>query len=95
MTKSILADKIAEKMKDLTKKQITIIIDNVFNSMKEALNKGEKIEIRGFGIFKAKQRKSKLARNPKTGQIVQVSDRRAIHFKVGKELHKALNEIKD
>lgn len=94
MTKSVLTDKVSEQMKELTRKQIALIINTIFDSMKEALNKGDKIEIRGFGIFKVKHRKAGIARNPKTGQKLNVSERRSIHFKIGKELHKALNKIK-
>ncbi len=94
MTKSMLTEKVSERLKELTRKQIAVIINTIFDNMKEALNKGEKIEIRGFGIFRIKERKAKIARNPKTGQKVSVSERKTIHFKTGKALHNALNKIK-
>lgn len=93
MTKSMLAEKIAEKLPEFTKKQVEIFLNTIFDSMKESICKGEKIEIRGFGIFRPKERKAKLARNPKTGEKVEISSRKTIHFKIGKSFHKSLNNL--
>jgi integration host factor beta subunit len=92
MTKSALIEQITEKVEGLTKKQVEVIIDTVFDGMKEALARGEKIEIRGFGNFRLKHRDGKVARNPKTGEKVQVPSKRALHFKIGKPFHNALNK---
>lgn len=92
MTKSVLIDKVAEKVEGLTRKQTEIIVETVFDGIKEALAKGEKIEIRGFGNFRLKQRRPRKARNPKTGESVDVPAKRVLHFKVGKALRDALNE---
>jgi integration host factor beta subunit len=91
MTKSVLIDKVSEKVEGLTRKQTEIIVDTVFDGIKEALSKGEKIEIRGFGNFRLKQRRPRKARNPKTGESVDVPSKRVLHFKVGKALRDALN----
>jgi integration host factor subunit beta len=91
MTKSVLIEKVTEKVEGLTKKQVEVIINTVFDGMKEALARGEKIEIRGFGNFRLKQREGKVARNPKTGEKVQVPAKKALHFKIGKPFHNALN----
>lgn len=91
MTKSVLIEKVTEKIGTLTRKQTEIVIDTVFDSIKEAILKGEKIEIRGFGNFKPKIRKPRLARNPKTGEKVEVPGKRVLHFKVGKALREAMN----
>lgn len=91
MTKSELIEKITQKVEGLTRKQVETIVDTIFNGMKEALVNGEKVEIRGFGNFKVKQRNPQIARNPKTGMKVSVPSKRVLHFKVGKPLHKALN----
>ena len=91
MTKSALIDKVAEKVEGLTRKQTEIIVDTVFEGIKDALTKGEKIEIRGFGNFRLKQRRPRKARNPKTGEGVDVPSKRVLHFKVGKALKDALN----
>ncbi len=91
MTKSALIDKVAEKAEGLTRKQTEIIVDTVFEGIKEALARGEKIEIRGFGNFRLKNRRPRRARNPKTGDGVDVPAKRVLHFKVGKALKDALN----
>ncbi|MFN3396158.1 MAG: HU family DNA-binding protein, partial [Thermodesulfovibrionales bacterium] len=72
MTKSGLIDKVSENINELTRKQTEIIVETVFESMKEALSRGEKVEIRGFGNFRLKKRRSRTARNPKTGETVEV-----------------------
>ncbi len=91
MTKSALIEKVTERIGSLTRKQTEFVVDTVFDSIKEALIKGEKIEIRGFGNFKTKQRKPRIARNPKTGEKVEVPAKRVLHFKVGKALREAMN----
>ena len=91
MTKSVLIDKVAEKVEGLTRKQTEIIVETVFEGIKDALAKGEKTEIRGFGNFRLKTRNPRKARNPKTGESVDVPAKRVLHFKVGKELRELLN----
>ncbi|HMK44518.1 MAG TPA: HU family DNA-binding protein [Dissulfurispiraceae bacterium] len=95
MTRSVLIEKVTEKVEGLTKKQVETIINTIFDGMKDALARGEKIEIRGFGNFRLKIREGKTARNPKTGEKVQVPSKRAIHFKVGKPFHDALNSAEN
>lgn len=92
MTKSVLIEKVSEKVEGLTLKQTEIVVDTVFDSIKDALKKGEKVEIRGFGNFRLKQRQPRKARNPKTGESVEVPQKKAIRFKVGKALKEALNQ---
>lgn len=94
MTRSVLIEKVTERVEGLTKKQVETIINTIFDGMKDALARGEKIEIRGFGNFRLKQRNAKIARNPRTGEKVQVSPKKVLHFKVGKPFHNALNEDK-
>jgi integration host factor beta subunit len=91
MTKSVLIEKVAEKVEGLTRNQTEIVVDTVFDSIKKALVKGEKIEIRGFGNFRLKTRNPRKARNPKTGESVDVAGKRVLYFKVGKALKEALN----
>ena len=92
MTKSALIDRVTEKAEGLTRKQTEIVVDTVFDSIKDALAKGDKIEIRGFGNFRLKQRKPRKARNPKTGESVDVPAKRVLFFKVGKALKESLND---
>jgi len=91
MTRSALIEKVAERVDGLTLKQTEIVLETVFESIKEALNRGEKIEIRGFGNFRLKERQPRKARNPKTGESVEVPQKRAVRFKAGKALREALN----
>ncbi len=91
MTKSVLIEKVSERVGSLTRKQTEIVVETVFESIKEALVRGEKIEIRGFGNFKIKNRRPRRARNPKTGDKVDVPEKRVLHFKVGKALREAMN----
>jgi integration host factor subunit beta len=91
MTKSVLIEKVSERIGSLTRKQTEIVVDTVFDSIKDALVRGEKIEIRGFGNFKPKNRKPRKARNPKTGEKVEVPEKKVLHFKVGKALREAMN----
>ncbi|MEK6527441.1 MAG: integration host factor subunit beta [Nitrospirota bacterium] len=92
MTKSALIEKIAEKVAGLTKKQTEVIVETVFESIKDALAKGGKVEIRGFGNFKLRSRKARKARNPKTGNPVEVPPKKVPYFKVGKELREMVNK---
>jgi integration host factor subunit beta len=86
MTKAELVEKVSEKVDGLTKKQTEIIINTIFDSVKDALAKGDKIEIRGFGSFKIRSRKQREGRNPKTGSPVSVPAKKVPFFKAGKEL---------
>ena len=92
MTRSALIEKVAERVDGLTLKQTEIVVETVFESVKESLKKGEKIEIRGFGNFRLKERQPRKARNPKTGESVDVPQKKAIRFKAGKALKEALNQ---
>lgn len=91
MTKSVLIEKVAEKVDGLTRNQTEIVVETVFESIKKALMNNEKIEIRGFGNFRLKNRKPRKARNPKTGESVEVPGKKVLYFKVGKALKEALN----
>jgi integration host factor subunit beta len=91
MTKSQLIDRIAEKMSQAPRREVEAIVNAVFDSMLEALCRGERIEIRGFGSFAVKVRAPREGRNPKTGQKVSVPVRRALSFTGGKELRDRLN----
>jgi integration host factor beta subunit len=92
MTKSVLIEKVAEKVEGLTRNQTEIVVETVFESIKKALMNGEKIEIRGFGNFRLKTRNPRKARNPKTGETVEVPGKKVLYFKVGKALKEALNQ---
>ena len=90
MTKSELIEAIAARG-DLTKARAETVVNCVFDAMTEALQKGEGIEIRGFGSFTVRPYKPYDGRNPRTGQPVPVPAKRLPFFKVGKELKELVN----
>jgi DNA-binding protein HU-beta len=70
----------------ITKTKAELAVETVFQSMKRALAKGDRIELRGFGVFNIKPRKTGIGRNPRTGQEVNIPPGKAVRFKPGKEL---------
>jgi integration host factor subunit beta len=91
MTKSALIEKIAEKVDGLSKKQTEVVVETIFDSIKETLAQGGKVEVRGFGNFRLRSRNARRARNPKTGEAVDVPPKKVPYFKVGKELREMVN----
>ncbi len=92
MTKSVLIEKIAEKLDGLSRKQTEVIVETIFDSIKDSLAQGGKVEIRGFGNFRLRSRNARKARNPKTGAAVDVPPKKVPYFKVGKELREMVNQ---
>jgi integration host factor subunit beta len=90
MLKSDLINILVVK-RGVTQKQAEAIIETVFESMKEALCRGENIEIRGLGAFHVKNYKGYQGRNPKTGQVIPVKPKRGLLFRTGKELRDRVN----
>jgi integration host factor subunit beta len=86
MTRTQLIDAIHEKSTGLTKLQVAQVVDAMIEAMTTALAQGSKVEIRGFGSFTVRQREARKARNPRTGEMVEVPAKRVPHFKPGKEL---------
>jgi len=70
----------------ITKTKAEIAVETVFHSMKRALSRGDRIELRGFGVFNVKPRKPGIGRNPRTGEEVSIPPGKAVRFKPGKEL---------
>jgi integration host factor subunit beta len=91
MTKSELIDKLVEVNSVLSRKESEAIISIVFDSMSEALQSGEKVEIRGFGSFTIRARDAREARNPKSGELVRIPSKKTPFFKTGKELRERVN----
>jgi integration host factor subunit beta len=91
MTKAELVDEVA-RVVQLTKKQAEAIVNIVFDSIVESLRAGQKIELRGFGSFRLRSRKSRTGRNPKTGEKVEVPSKKIPYFKPGKELKELINK---
>lgn len=90
MNKAELVLTVAERAK-VTQKVAKVIVDTIFEGMRDSLVRGERIEIRGFGSFVVKNYAGYRGRNPKTGRVVDVSTKRLPFFKVGKELRERVN----
>ena len=85
MTKAQLIEEVA-KTGRLNKKETEVIVNTIFNSIIDALVQGDKVELRGFGSFRIRQRKARQGRNPKTGASVSVPGKKVPFFKAGKDL---------
>ena len=95
MTKSELIDIIAQKRNDLCFKDVESALKTLIDHMAEALESGERVEIRGFGSFALHFRPPRIGRNPKTGDTVPLSGKYVPHFKPGKELRERVNETRN
>ena len=90
LTKADLIEEVL-KVTELPRMESETIVETIFDSIIEAIQKGEKIEIRGFGSFRTRQRKGRVGRNPKTGEKVEVPAKRIPFFKPSKELKDFVN----
>lgn len=90
MTKAELIEEVA-RVVEMTRKDSETIVETIFDSIVNSLHKGEKIEIRGFGSFRTRQRQPRVGRNPKTGSRVEVPPKRIPYFKPSKELRDLVN----
>jgi integration host factor subunit beta len=86
MTKRELIEEVANALSHLPRREIEVLVNGVFGSLVDALARGERIEIRGFGSFIVKRRNARAGLNPKTGDVVTVRAKRVAFFKAGKEL---------
>jgi integration host factor subunit beta len=91
MTKADLIDEVS-RLAELTRKDSEVIVETIFDSVVRSLRAGDKIEIRGFGSFRTRQRKPRTGRNPKTGEKVDVPAKKIPFFKPSKELKDLVNE---
>lgn len=91
MTKAQLVEQVANKI-NLTKKQTEVIVNTVFQSITDSLAEGDKVELRGFGSFRIRERNSRVGRNPKSGEKVEVPAKKVPFFKAGKELRAIVDE---
>ena len=91
LTRAELVDQVAEAA-DLTKKDADVVLHTVLGNIVEALRRGEKVELRGFGSFRLRHRDARRGRNPKTGDRVDVPPKLVPFFKPGKELKALINQ---
>ena len=92
MNKSDLITKIANLNPNLYQKDATKIVNLFFDTITEALSKNERVELRGFGVFAVKQRKARIARNPRNGNAVAVPEKKMPYFRMGKGMKDRLNK---
>lgn len=92
MTKSELITKIANQNPQLYVRDVETIVDTIISEMSDALVRGDRVELRGFGAFSVKERDARVGRNPRTGEAVHVEAKRMPAFKAGKMLRDRLNE---
>ena len=92
MTKADLVEEVA-RVTELTRKDSEVIVDTLFESVIKALKTGDKLEVRGFGSFRVRQRNARVGRNPKTGEKVEVPAKRVPYFKPSKELKDLINQM--
>jgi len=92
MTKADLVEKVAERT-GLTRTDVAVVVDSFLDTIKKTLETGHNIEVRGFGTFKIKIRKSRKARNPRTGEVVPVPDRKVPVFKPSNEFKALITKL--
>ncbi len=92
MIKSELVQRIADQNSHLYQRDIEKIVNAILNEITEALVRGDRVELRGFGAFSVKRRDARLGRNPRTGAHVDVNEKAVPFFKTGKEMRDRLNQ---
>tara|TARA_B100000287_G_scaffold131938_1_gene124048 strand:- start:233 stop:526 length:294 start_codon:yes stop_codon:yes gene_type:complete len=94
IAKSKILKKLKENYPNFLKKDLEKFTDIILNEIKFTLKRGERVELRGFGVFSTKIQKPRISRNPKTGEKINTPEKKTIHFKMAKELFKKLNNEK-
>ena len=91
IVKSKLLKQLANNYPNFLKKDLKKFTNIILDEIKQALNRGDRVELRGFGIFLTNIQKARISRNPKTGEKVNTPQKKTIHFKMAKEMFKKLN----
>jgi integration host factor subunit beta len=92
MTKSELIQRLSERNPHLYQRDVELIVSAIFDEIGNALARGDRVELRGFGAFSVKRRDARIGRNPRTGDSVPVHEKHVPFFKTGKQLRERLNE---
>ena len=95
VVKSKLIKQLSENYPNFLKKDLNKFINIIFKEIKITLKRGERVEIRGWGIFSTNIQKARISRNPKTGEKINTPEKKTIHFKMAKDLFKKLNNEKE
>ena len=91
IVKSKLLKKLSESYPNFLKKDLEKFTNIILKEIKQTLKRGERVELRGFGVFSTNLQKARISRNPKTGEKVNTPQKKTIHFKMSKDLFKKLN----
>ena len=91
IVKSKLLNQLKESYPNFLKKDLGKVVSVVLDEIKQALKRGDRVELRGFGMFATNIQKARISRNPKTGEKVNTPEKKTIHFKMSKEMFKKLN----
>ena len=91
IVKSKLLNQLKKSYPNFPKKDLEKVVSVVLNEIKQALKRGDRVELRGFGIFSTNVQKARISRNPKTGEKISTPEKKTIHFKMAKEMFKKLN----
>jgi integration host factor subunit beta len=91
IVKSKLLNQLKKSYPNFIKKDLEKVVSVVLNDIKQALKRGDRVELRGFGIFSTNIQKARISRNPKTGEKINTPEKKTIHFKMAKEMFKKLN----
>ena len=94
IVKSKLLKQLSNNYPNFLKKDLEKFTNIILNEIKRALRRGDRVELRGFGIFYTNIQKARISRNPKTGEKVNTPEKKTIHFKMSKDLFKKLNDEK-
>ena len=95
IVKSKLLNQLAKNYPNFLKKDLERFTDIILDEIKQTLKRGERVELRGFGIFSTNIQKSRISRNPRTGEKVNTPEKKTIHFKMSKDLFKKINNEKE
>ena len=91
IVKSKLLKQLSDSYPNFLKKDIEKFLNIILNEIKKTLKRGERVELRGFGIWSTHIQKARISRNPKTGEKIQTPEKKTIHFKMAKKLFNKLN----
>ena len=91
IVKSKLLKQLSNNYPNFLKKDLEKFTDIILNEIKRTLKKGDRVELRGFGVFSTKIQKARISRNPRTGEKVNTPAKKTIHFKMSKDLFKKIN----
>ena len=92
IVKSKLLVKLAQNYPNFLKKDLRKFTEIILKEIKNTLKRGERVELRGFGVFSSSTQKARISRNPKTGEKVHTQEKKTINFKMSKDLFKKLND---